>query len=99
MRGIFHLFGDYMALVAGERATVRAAAQVHLVSAHAERRNAGISQGVERRRFVLFAAVAELALASHVVDDAIDVTLGRDDVLVGVDDVCVARIAAIGLRM
>jgi len=99
VRRILDLLGYHVALFALERAAIGPAAQVNLVRAHADRRDVRVRQRVERWGRVLVTAVADLAVTGLVIDDAVDVPFGRNEMSLGVDDCCVAGVAAVGLRV
>src|SRR4051812_10316367 len=96
---VFDLLGHDVTLVALEGTTVRSSAQMSLVRADAKRRDLGVAERVERRSRVLVAAVADLAITRGVVDDAIHVAFGGDEMPVRVDHLRMAGVTAIGLRM
>src|SRR6478735_12407877 len=99
VRRLLHLFRHAMALFALEWAPVCPAAQVRLVSAHADGRDRVVAQGIEGWGRVLIAAVAGLAVTGGVVDDAVHVALGGDEMARRVDHVGVAGVAAVRLWM
>src|SRR6478735_3160744 len=79
VRRVFDLFRHEVTLLALERAAVGPTAQMNLVRADADGRDRVVAQGVEGGRGVPITAVAALAVARRVVDDAIDVALGGDE--------------------
>src|SRR6478752_543605 len=76
---ILDVLRNAVTLFALERATVCAPLQMRLVRADTNRRDIAIARRVEWWCRVLVTAVAGLAVACHVIDDAVHVALGGNE--------------------